>query len=326
MLNLFYLEPDEDRWLLFDRHPRRLIRRLLRGKTQPGGHGRTFLNLCAGLDRIGTPYRVNDFRFVRAHSRSLACIIGKSFLLDKLGRNNPILFGPCGYSHPIDDRRLLERLPVKRVLVYGPWEKKMYEPYWGEAVEFWPVGIDTDRWKPTPHKGDAIDVLIYDKVRWERDRYGAELISPILALLRKSGRSYFEVRYGYYREEDFRLALGRCRVMIFLCEHETQGIAYQQALSCGRPIFAWDRGGPWQDPAYYPNKVMFSPVTSVPYWDERCGRRFTDFPEFEARWPLFWNDAQLGRYAPRDYVLEHLTLEKCARDYVEIARAVEGAA
>ena len=64
------------------------------------------------------------------------------------------------------------------------------------------------------------------------------------------------------------------RAMIFLCEHETQGIAYQQALSCGVPILAWDRGGHWQDPACFPPWSMGNPVTSVPYWDERCGRTF----------------------------------------------------
>jgi hypothetical protein len=55
----------------------------------------------------------------------------------------------------------------------------------------------------------------------------------------------------------------------------TQGIAYQQALSCGVPILARDRGGHSQDPSYYPHKVIFSLVTSVPYSDGRCGRRFS---------------------------------------------------
>src|SRR5277367_619112 len=113
-----------------------------------------------------------------------------------------------------------------------------------------------------------IDVLIYDKVRWDHDLYETSLLQPIRSVLRKNGRSFTEIRYGDYREESFCHLLSRCRTMIFLCEHETQGIAYQQALSCGVPILAWDRGGYWQDPSYYPHKVAFNPVTSVPYWDE----------------------------------------------------------
>ena len=35
--------------------------------------------------------------------------------------------------------------------------------------------------------------------------------------------------------------------MIFLVEHETQGIAYQEAMACDVPILAWDQGN-WLDP------------------------------------------------------------------------------
>ena len=75
--------------------------------------------------------------------------------------------------------------------------------------------------------------------------------------------------------------------MIFLCQNESQGIAYQQALSCGLPMMAWDPGGPGKDPGYFPHKVQYSPVSSVPYWDARCGTKFTDIATFEAAWPEF---------------------------------------
>jgi hypothetical protein len=318
VLNLFYEEPDEDRWLPFDRYPRRALRRIIRGKPRPSGQRRVFLNLCAGLDRLRVPYRVNQYRHAVAHPDELACIIGKPFVLGKIQWKNPIVFGAAVYSHPIDDPTLLERLPIRKILVPGPWMKEMCRSAWGDAVESWPVGIDVDLWRPSGHK--TTDVLLYDKVRWDHERYDASLIEPIRAALGKHGRSFKEIRYGHYREEDFRSALGECRTMIFLCEHETQGIAYQQALSCGVPILAWDRGGPWQDPYYFPDRVVFAPVTSVPYWDERCGRRFTGSADFEASWGPFWENAQAGRFAPRDYILENLTLEKCAQSYVDIVR------
>jgi hypothetical protein len=110
--------------------------------------------------------------------------------------------------------------------------------------------------------------------------------------------------------------------MIFLCEHESQGIAYLQALSCGVPILAWDRGGPWQDPEYYPHKIVFEPVTSVPYWDNCCGCRFDDIGAFEVAWHGFWRDAQAGAFKPRDYVIKNLTLEKCAGDYLRIVESI----
>jgi hypothetical protein len=324
MLNLFYDEPAPDRWLPFDRHPRRLLRRLLRGKPRVGGQRRVFLNLTAGLDRIGKCYRVNDYAHSRRNPATLACIIGKPCVLNQAAWKNPILFGAAGYSHPSDDPNLLDRLAIKKILVPGPWMELMCRPFWGNSVESWPVGIDTELWRPAPPGKKEIDVLIYDKVRWKHDEFETDLIAPIRSLLKKGRHSFLEMRYGYYRETEFNDALSRCRAMIFLCEHETQGIAYQQALSCNVPILAWDRGGYWGDPSYYPHDVTFEPVTSVPYWDERCGRRFEKINEFDLIWEAFWEDARNQRSRPRDFILDNLTLEKCATDYWTLAKSVGG--
>jgi hypothetical protein len=279
---------------------------------------RVFLNLRAGLDRIGIPYRINDYSFAANNPSHLACVIGKPFLLDQMDWRNPILFGAAVHSHPSDDPQLMERLPVKKVLVPGPWMKDMCAPYW-KTVEHWPVGIDTERWCASPSSQKKFDVLLYDKVRWDHDDFEVSLLAPIRAFLRQSGRTFVEIRYGSYKEEEFFGHLSQCRAMIFLCEHETQGIAYQQALSCNVPILAWDRGGAWRDPAYFPNKVIFEPVTSVPYWDDRCGMKFKEEAEFGTQWNEFWNRFCTFDFRPRDYVLETLTLEICARRYVDIA-------
>lgn len=319
MLNLFYKEPDPDRWAPFDRYPRRLARRLLRGRPRPGGHTRVFLNLRAGLDRLGVPYRVNDFGYARRNPQSLACIVGKPHLLDQMRWENPILFGAAVFSHPLDDPGLFERLPVRRVLVPGPWMARMCAPYWGERVSAWPVGIDTDAWSPRGDDGKDIDVLIYDKIMWRDGDEEPSMLGDIRRMLEASGRSFLEIRYGHYCETDYVRALGRCKTMIFLCEHETQGIAYQQALSAGVPIFAWDEGGPWRDPAYYPDRVTFAPVSSTPYWDDRCGRKFSNAQDFVENWPAFWDGYTGGLFSPRDFILENLTLEKCASAYVSYA-------
>jgi hypothetical protein len=111
--------------------------------------------------------------------------------------------------------------------------------------------------------------------------------------------------------------------MVFLCEHESQGIACQQALSSGVPVFAWNRGGPWQDPEYFPDKVRYEGgVSSVPYFDARCGRTFIDANGFVSGWSDFWSQVSAGDFAPRDYVMDNLTLEKGALHYYGIAEAV----
>ena len=317
IINIFYEEPDPDRWVPFDRYPRRIIRRLVRGKPRPGGQTRVFLNLCDGLDRLGVKYRVNDYRYARRNSHELVGIIGKPFVLEKVAWKNPILFGASVFSHPLDDPTLFDRLPVRRMLVPGEWMRQMCEPYFGDRVAAWPVGINTTLWRPTADSLKNCDVLIYDKVRWEHDEFESSLISPIRKQLRRKGLSFSELRYGFYEEEDFHDALKRSRAMIFLCEHETQGIAYQQALSCGVPILAWDRGGFWQDPAYFPHNVRYGPVSSVPYWDERCGVKFSGSEDFSEALDVLWERCKHGNYNPRDYIMENLTLEKSAQSYLD---------
>lgn len=316
VINIFYEEPDNDRFIPYDRYPRRWIRRLIRGPHRPGGQMRVFLNLCKGLDKIGVNYRVNDYRYAMRHPDETVGIIGKPFVLDKVKWKNPILFGASIFSHPLSDPNLFNRLPVKRMLVPGEWMREMCVPYYGDKVRSWPVGIDTEQWAPDPNTPKIYDFLIYDKVRWEHDRYESELIEPIRETSRSKNLSFSEIRYGSYEEENFHHLLKQSRAMIFLCEHETQGIAYQQALSMGVPILAWDRGGYWQDPEFYPEKVEFSPVSSVPYWDQGCGVKFSSIAEFGEKLQFFTGMLANNAFSPRKYIMENLTLEICAEKYL----------
>ncbi|GAB1544823.1 glycosyltransferase [Scytonema sp. NUACC21] len=317
-LNLFYEEPEKDRWLPLDRYPRQVVRRIIRGKRQPGGMERYFLNLCAGLERIGIPYRINNYRYIQQHPDEVACIVGKPHLLNKIQWKNPILFGPAVYSHPCDDPLLLERLPIRQVLVSCEWFRAMYASSFGNKVTVWASGINTYKWVPGSFINKDIDILLYDKVRWHYNYYEKELITPIKSYLQKRGLKVEVIRYGFYREENFQSLLSRSKGMIFICEHETQGFAYLQTLAAGVPILAWDRGGYWQDPVYFPEKVKFSPVTSVPYWNEQCGIKFKDIDDFYVKLDEFLDKMDLQQFVPRNYILENLSLEKCARHYLEI--------
>ncbi|MCP3460205.1 glycosyltransferase [Bradyrhizobium sp. CCGUVB23] len=320
VLNLFFEEKD-DRWFRGDRHLRTWLRRLLLGKPWINGQQRVFLNLCAGLDKLGIRYRVNDYGYIRKHPDELACVIGRPFVLDWIDWKNPILLGVASYNHPIDDPDLLTRYPVKHIVVPCQWYADMCRPGWPN-IDAWPVGIDTDAWTPPVAERKSVDVLLYDKVLWDRDRIEPDLIEPIRARLRAEGRTFEEIRYGSYNEQDYRAALARCRTMIFLSQNESQGIACLQALASGVPVLAWDRGGPWRDPDYFPHRVRFDGVSSVPYWDDRCGMKFVDAEGFSSRWSEFWTQAGTGDFQPRQYVLDNLTLEKGALHYYEIAQAV----
>jgi len=319
-LNLFYAEPDPDRWIKYDRYPRKLIRRIVRGKQGPGGVGMIVLSLMKGLDKIGIPYRLNDYKHIKKHPEEIACIIGKPHVLFDKKWLNPIIFGAGIYSHPIERPHLFKEYPnVKRFLVPGEWMRKMCEPYYGDKVVAWPAGIDTDEWQPYTNIKTS-DFLIYDKIRWDHDQYQRGLINPIIQTLNNKGLSYHFIKYGSYTGTELKQKLSISKAVIFLCEHETQGQAYQQILATNTPILAWDRGGFWQDPYYYPHKVQYEPVSSVPYWDERCGLKFSGIDGFESALSAFTTN--LSSYHPRDYVVENLSLAVCAQKYMDIYNQV----
>jgi len=325
-INIFYEEPDPDRWFKYDRYPRKLIRRIIRGKHRPGGVMMVALELMRGLDKLGIPYRFNDFKYIKKHPEEIACIIGKPQILDKFKWKNPIVFGAGIFSHPSDNPELLINYPtIKRILVPGPWMKEKFDSYYGsDIVQFWPVGIDTEKWDPDIKlKQPEIDFLIYDKIRWEHGHFENEVINPIVTELKEKNLSYETIKYGSYSHPELIDKLSRCKAVIFLCEHETQGLAYQQILSTNTPILAWDRGGFWQDPCYYPHKVKFQPVSSVPYWDERCGYKFKDRTEFPDKLNVFLEKLKSSPFSPRTYILENLTLEKCAMEYYKIYQQVK---
>jgi len=50
--------------------------------------------------------------------------------------------------------------------------------------------------------------------------------------------------------------------------------------------------------------------------------KFETADEFVDRFDEFWGRVQADEFAPRDYVVENLTLEKCARHYASIVEEV----
>lgn len=324
-LNIFYQEPDPDRWIKYDRHFRKVIRRVIRGKTRPGGMMMVALQLMQGLDQIGYPYRFNDFRYAAQHTDEPVCIIGKPQLLFNRRWKNPIVFGPGTYSHPLDCPHLFLNYPnVKKFVVHSNWMYKMFEPFYGkENIAIWPVGIDTIKWKPIIKQNSPVfNFLIYDKILWDRELNYKILLFPLIEELKARGFTYTVIKYGSYNHGSLIDKLSKSKAVIFLCEHETQGLAYQQILSVGVPILAWDQGGTWKDPSFYPHKVRFESVSSVPYWDDRCGLKFRDINDFKQQLPLFVEKLDNRVFIPRDYILENLELGQQSAKFAEIVQGV----
>ena len=225
-------------------------------------------------------------------------------------------------THPSEWPTLCTDYPVVRYLQHSAWCDAVYRPYFGERCAIWPVGIDTDRLQPGPAAAKTTDFLLYDKIHWAREARETELVAPIRAALARLGCTHETLRYGAYEPGAFQAALSRCRAMIFLSAHESQGIAAEEAMASGVPLLAWDPGFV-EDPERFKWGQPVIPATSVPYFDERCGLTFRDAAEFATQLPAFLARQSAGGFAPRDYILEHLTLEKCARHFVDLVNSAQ---
>jgi hypothetical protein len=284
---------------------------------------RWFLNLKAGLDELGVSYVVNDYRSLKKNPGAVALVIGKDHVLGKIPEGHPIVFGPGLASHPFGNP-FWGKKDIRLLLISCDWFAKMYERDLPVKipVRVWAAGIETDLWKPLSKKTKTGKILIYDKIRWEREKYEKELLGPVRKIIKEKGFQPVEVRYLFYREEEYLKLLQEVDAMVFLCEHETQGFAYLQALSCDVPILAWDRGGFWQDPSYYPAKVKFAPVTSVPYWNSCCGEKFQNIEDLNEKIGKFTDCLNNEEFEPRTYILENLNLMDKSRSYINLVQSI----
>lgn len=312
----FRSAPETNRWFAGDRHWRPIVRRLARGRPRIGGVEKVFANLCKGLDGLGEQYEVN-LPFDRLRPDDRVAVLGRGrFSLAGYSQPNPIVAGIGLMSNPSDWPTLCDEYPVVRYLQHSRWANERYVPYFGSRCEVWPVGIDTDLWAPRGATR-SIDLLIYDKLIRNRSFYERDLLGPIMKILDRRRITFKELRYGEYSEVEFSSLLSQSAAMLFLSEHESQGLAYLECLSSGVPVLAWDQGRFFGggDPR---GEVLPTPATSVPYFDHSCGDLFKGAEDFEAQLDRFFQRVRDSDLDPRSFVLKHLTLNRCSGHFLDI--------
>jgi glycosyltransferase involved in cell wall biosynthesis len=317
---LFFEDYDMDTFVKNDRRIRRAIRKALRafrrGRPKVTGFEVWFQLLHKALVQSGRRVHVNAFRLARKNPAFPVGMVGYPHILSGWDLPNPAVLGPGLIDHPSISPKLMDDPRYRVYVTTCDWYHAMFAPVYGEdRCAHWHAGFDLTDWPDLGAASKDIDVLIYDKVRWHRDRHEPGLIRKIHDALAARGLSFETVRYGNYDHDGYRKLLARSKTMIFLCEHETQGMAYQEALASGLPILAWDPGV-WVDPnarRYDPKPIA---ACSVPFFSEDCGERFKEASEFEAVLDRFWE--KRTRYRPREFVRDSLSMDESARTYIKL--------
>lgn len=159
-------------------------------------------------------------------------------------------------------------------------------------------------------------VLIYYKMRDPKD------LERVTQFFEKKQINYKIIKYGEYKEEDYRASLGRSRCVVWLGCHESQGFALQAALAKNVPVLVWSvekMSQEWNcDPSYSSVKTR---ITTVPYWDETCGLVFYDFYQLEKSFEKFI--ANLSHYTPRKYIEDNLSVPVCSERFLELISEIK---
>ncbi len=321
---LFFRDHETDRFVPGDRYLKRVVRPLynrLHTRQKVTGFQVAFRLLVRALRRAGCEVRVNDRNGARRNPTHPVGLFGYPALVEGWTLPNPAVLGPGLYDHPTLAPGLMDDPRFRSYLVSCEWMRRMFAPWYGDACRLWFAGMDLRAWPDAGRRGRDVDVLVYDKVRWRREAYGPALVEPVLEALARRGLRVETLRYQRHDQAAYRALLRRSRALLFLCEHETQGIAYQEALASNVPVLAWDNGF-WLDPQrerFEPGPV---PATSVPYFSPECGDTFRDAEEFEPVFDRFWS--ALDSFAPRAFVARELSLERSAALYLKHYRAAAG--
>jgi glycosyltransferase involved in cell wall biosynthesis len=261
------------------------------GVSATNGPGKVAMNLVEGLKKLGIDFVENEERDMNG------CLASWSPRFKDLPRET--LVGPNLMVLPTDDPSVWSYFD--NVVVPCEWVKNKYKKFNLPSniyLHQWAVGIDTELF--FPKKGTKSKCLIYNK---RGSRQNLELITQTLNSLKIS---YIVLDYGSYTESDLLTACEQSLFAVLNTGTESQGIAYQEILATGVPCYVIDKTV-WDDQPGYS-----FPATSVPYFDDRCGikhHNFSRFGEFLDK---------LSGFESREYILDNLTLEKSAKEYLNI--------
>ncbi|MEM7522733.1 MAG: hypothetical protein AAF360_03045 [Pseudomonadota bacterium] len=292
--------------------------RTLRGRQPYTGYYTALMNLVRSLKAQGLTVHVNDFREARKDPSHPIALCGYRSVFDRVRLPNPALVFHADFGYPDEVDEITGGVDAKLFALGCPWSCTLYRDYLGDRIRPLFIAIDTEAWPDLSAGEKTVDYLIYDKIRWRREDRVPELHGALTAELDAMGRSHETLRYGHHHLGQYKQALARSQAMIFLCEHETQGIAYQEAMSSNLPIFAWDEGE-----LVDPKQRLFFPddqrVSAVPYFDETCGVTFS-----AAGGPAALHDFDKKRltFQPRSYVENKLNFEAGANAFLRLYEEV----
>lgn len=204
----------------------------------------------------------------------------------------------------------------------SPWVGNYYLELAKEfimPIAYLPFAVDINKFVPIDNEKE-FDCIVYIKRRTN------DLIRYTIELLTQKGLKCKFFKYGSYNENDYMDALHKCKFMLTLDAHESQGFALEEAMSSGVPLLVMDATSMYDETNdgihstfnhARPNKLL---ATSVPYWSDECGIKITKQEDLANAIDKMMETYK--SYTPRDYIVRTLSDEVCMKrilDYFKLS-------
>lgn len=252
----------------------------------------------------------NDFKFHKQYNSNIKYdwIINLSDIKD-YPDHDKLIFGPSMMFPNIEEYKIPKN---KKVIfnVLSPWLvslcKDIHPAY--NFVDL-PFAVDTKRFCPSKKNGKPV---LYFK------RRDPNIVIEFINGIQFSDFIVFNYKQGY-NELDYLKAISEAPFVVWVGTHESQGFAFQEALSCDCPIFVINvkskreetsQGCLWH--TYLPGHSLSA--TTASYFDQSCG--VLCYPEnWRSYWGTFINN--LKSYSPRQFALNTFSPAACVKKWIE---------
>jgi len=257
------------------------------------GPGEVFKYIFTAFNELGVNYKLNE-------KGDINWFIQRNKALDTEPITNfPNLFiGPNIVDIPPYCPALMNYNNYVTSIVPSPWVKELHNKWLPDKkVTVWNAGIDYNRWYENKQPIEY-EVMIYFKNRSKED------LNAVILFLKSKNIKYIIVEYGTFNQDEFFDIISKSKYGLVIDGTETQGIAIAEMMSCNLPLLVWN---------VKKTDAIFSP-TSIPYFDETCGKVFYDIEDLESTYNHFIQ----GLYQPREYILKNCNYITQAKKILEI--------
>ena len=176
-----------------------------------------------------------------------------------------------------------------------------------------PFPIDIARFHSNISHAARTKVMLYNKKR------DPALLTQVKKHLVEHNINYTVFDYHFYEEENYRELLRQAQYGIWVGNHESQGFAFQEALSSGVPLLVLDvldmRDELDEGKCHfckYDRSQFNLTATAASTWSPLAGEKVNTFREYEHVFHTFTRNVQHGLYDPRAVVMKLLSPKACA--------------